>query len=146
MGLQIPYRVHPEVPEEGDFPQRIVNPGPSVDTAHESVAFASSRIVEALPGFVFSDAFQFEFFRKPHRKETLQLEVQLLSLISKTWIFILKWIEKIATLQKRDDQILEGWQNNPCNNLCGHGGMVDAIDLGSIGTPMQVQVLLPAPS
>ena len=60
------------------------------------------------------------------------MEVQLLSLISKTWIFILKWIEKIATLQKRDDQILEGWQNNPCNNLCGHGGMVDAIDLGSI--------------
>ena len=31
------------------------------------------------------------------------------------------------------------------HNLCGHGGMVDAIDLGSIGTPMQVQVLLPAP-
>ena len=46
--------------------------------------FAPAGIVDMLARFVFSDAFQFEFFRKPHRKETLQLEVQLLGLISKT--------------------------------------------------------------
>ena len=44
--------------------------------------FAPAGIVDMLARFVFSDAFQFEFFRKPHRKETLQLEVQLLGLIS----------------------------------------------------------------
>ena len=67
---------------QADLPQRIVNRDPSADAVHEGVALASPRAVDALPGFALSDAFQFEFLRKPHRKETLQLEVQLLGLTS----------------------------------------------------------------
>ena len=59
------------------------------------MALASSRAIDALPGFVLSDAFQFEFFRKPHRKETLQLEVQLLGLISKYGVNVTSYISTI---------------------------------------------------
>ena len=53
-----------------------------------------------LARFVFSDAFQFEFFRKPHRKETLQLEVQLLGLISAAE-YIFSDLIRLKVVQKR---------------------------------------------
>ena len=64
------------------FARSIVYANPRPDRSGEGFVFAPAGIVDMLTRFVFPNAFQFEFLRKPHRKETLQLEVQLLGLIS----------------------------------------------------------------
>ncbi len=58
------------------------NASPNPDPVREGSVFAPAGDVDMLTRFMFSNAFQFKFFRKSHRKETLQLEVQLLGLIS----------------------------------------------------------------
>ena len=55
---------------------------PNPDPVREGFVLAPAGVFDMLSGFVFSNAFQFEFFCKPHRKETLRLEVQLLGLTS----------------------------------------------------------------